>query len=253
MVVWAALLFFQHTTLLDLPVIDKNPHTSAADIAVGKKLYAGRCAGCHGPAGDGGKGTNLATPALPRAQTDLALYRIIRYGLPETEMPGHNLTAREIWQISAYVRGLGRSEGEMVTGNSERGATLLRSTGCLQCHILNGEGGLLGPSLTDIGIRRSPSYLQNKLLNPGGDVASMVNQVQLMAPGGRKITGIRMNEDTWSIQLRDLNGALHSFWKKDVTDLRVETLTLMPSYRARLNKQEIDDLVAYLARVGPRL
>jgi len=81
----------------------------------------------------------------------------------------------------------------------------------------------------------------------------MVNQVQLTAPGGTKITGIRMNEDTWSIQLRDLNGAFHSFWKKDVTDFHVTPRSLMPSYRGRLNKQEIDDLVAYLARVGPRL
>src|SRR5215471_2550706 len=50
----------------------------------------GCCAGCHGPLGNGGKGANLAAPSLPRAQTDIGLYKVIRYGLPETEMPGAN-------------------------------------------------------------------------------------------------------------------------------------------------------------------
>jgi mono/diheme cytochrome c family protein len=82
MIWWAAaLLLFQ-----------QNPHTTAADVELGKKLYGGRCAGCHGPTGDGGKGTNLAMPQLPRAQTDEALYRVIREGLRDTEMPAHNMT-----------------------------------------------------------------------------------------------------------------------------------------------------------------
>ena len=64
------LLFFQQPLVLDLPNIDKNPYTSSADLEQGKKLYGGRCAGCHGPAGDGGKGANLGVPVLPRASDD---------------------------------------------------------------------------------------------------------------------------------------------------------------------------------------
>ena len=79
---WIALLFFQLPLQMDLPNVDRNPHTTADDLALGKKLYAGRCAGCHGPGGDGGKGANLAVSQLPRASTDLALYRVVRYGLP---------------------------------------------------------------------------------------------------------------------------------------------------------------------------
>src|ERR1700738_4907361 len=106
------LFLLQQPVLLDLPQVDKNPHTTAADVALGKKLYAGRCAGCHGPAGDGGKGANLATPTLSRAQDDLSLYKVIRYGLPDTEMPSHLMTPREIWQTAAYVRTLGQLRAE---------------------------------------------------------------------------------------------------------------------------------------------
>src|SRR4051794_3404539 len=162
----AALLLFQHVILPDLPKVDKNPFTSQEDIAQGRRLYAGRCAGCHGPNGDGGKGANLAIPSLPRGATDLGLYRVIRYGLPETEMPSHNMTQREIWQIAAYVRTFGRSGEGTVAGDAKKGSSLLRGKGrCLQCHVLDGEGGHLGPSLTDIGSRRSPTYIRTKLLN----------------------------------------------------------------------------------------
>ena len=104
---WRYCFSFQHVILPDLPTVDKNPYTSGDDIAFGRRLYAGRCAGCHGPNGDGGKGANLAIPSLPRGASDLALYRVIRYGLPETEMPSHNMTQREIWQIAGICADAG--------------------------------------------------------------------------------------------------------------------------------------------------
>jgi len=87
MTTWVMLLLFPQAQVLDLPVATSNPYTAGADLEQGKRLYGGRCAGCHGPAGNGGKGANLATPSLSRAQTDIGLYTVIRYGLLETEMP----------------------------------------------------------------------------------------------------------------------------------------------------------------------
>lgn len=251
MLLWAALLLFQQS--FDSPIAATNPHTSTTDIAEGRKLYNGRCAGCHGPTGDGGKGANLAVPMLSRGQTDRALYRTIRYGLRETEMPGHNMTEREIWQISAYVRTLGRTKTEVVTGNREHGAAIVRGKGgCLQCHILDGEGGLLGPSLTGIGLRRSPSYLRTKLLEPGREIAADFYQVHVTTRGGQKLSGVVMNEDSWSIQIRDMKGGLHSFWKEDLPDIKRQHSTFMPSYEGKLAAGEINDVVAYLSATGGR-
>lgn len=249
----AALFLFQHVILPDMPTVDKNPYTSEDDMAQGRRLYAGRCAGCHGPNGDGGKGANLAIPSLSRGATDLALYRVIRYGLPETEMPSHNMTQREIWQIAAYVRTLGRSGELSVAGDARKGSTLLRGKGrCLQCHLLDGEGGHLGPPLTDIGMRRSPAYLRTKLLNPAADPVSNSTLVTLTTRDGRKVTGLRMNEDTWSIQVRDNKLGLHSFWKQDLKDLSMEQRTLMPSYAAQFNDQELGDIISFLTATGGR-
>jgi putative heme-binding domain-containing protein len=118
--------------------------------------------------------------------------------------------------------------------------------------VLNGEGGLTGPPLTDIGLRRSPAWLRTKLIEPGRELAGGFSLVSLATRGGQKLTGIRLNEDTWSIQVRDPAGRLHSFWKDELASLSVEQRTPMPSYAKSLNEQEINDIVAYLAVSGGR-
>jgi len=245
-----AALLIQAQLLVDIPATRTNPHAAPADVALGQKLYGGRCAGCHGPKGDGGKGANLATPTLSRSSDDLELWKVIRFGVPETEMPGHNLTNKEIWQIAGYVRTLGRIEKEPTSGDARRGETLAKGKGgCLSCHLIDGKGGDAGPALATIGLRRSPTYLRVKLTDPNRDAAGFY-QVHLVTKDGRKIQGIRMNEDIFSIQLRDGGNQIYSFWKDELRDLRVEQATLMPSYRDRLSAQEIEDIVAYLAVQG---
>jgi putative heme-binding domain-containing protein len=128
-----------------------------------------------------------------------------------------------------YVRSLGRIPAESIRGNADRGRELARGKGCLECHVIDGEGGHAGPSLTDVGTRRSPSYMRAKLLDPGKDLSGDFSLVRLTTRAGEKISGIRMNEDTWSVQLRDMNNKLHSFWKQDLTEFKVEQRTLMPS------------------------
>lgn len=239
-------LIVQAQILVDVPTIRENPHGTPTDIELGKKLYGGRCAGCHGPMGDGGKGTNLATPVLSRCPDDLALWKVIRFGLPETEMPSHNLTNKEIWQIAGFVRTLGRIDKEPVTGDASRGrAMAIGKGGCLACHIVEGRGGESGPALNEIGTRRSPSYLLRKLTDPDRDSAGFY-QVHLVTGDGQTVQGIRMNEDSFSVQLRDEGNRLHSFWKADLKNLRVEQKTLMPGYTGRLSPGELNDVVAYL-------
>ena len=246
MIWWTALLLFQAPPLLDLP--GKNPYTSAEDIAYGKQLYLGRCAGCHGPEGNGGKGANLAVPVLPRAAQDPGLYRVIRYGIPDTEMPGSLMDGRELWQTAAFVRTLGALPAVPVSGNARSGEQVLRGkAGCLQCHTLRNEGGRMGPPLTGIGARRSATHLRAKIVDPMADVPDTFRAVQLTTKEGKVVRGIRLNEDSWSIQLRDTADRLHSFWKEDIAKITSEKRTTMPAYRDRLNEQELNDLVAYLS------
>ena len=245
--IWFAALFLMQVPILDVPA-ESNPFTTEADIAQGKKLYAGRCAGCHGPAGDGGKGANLAVSVLPRTAQDRSLYLTIRYGIPDTEMPSSLMSPREIWQVAAFVRTLGRLGQEAISGNAQNGQQIVTGKGgCLQCHSIGLAGGRMGPSLSDVGVRRSPGHLRAKLLEPSGDIPEQFRIVELKTKSGQTVSGIRLNEDSWSIQVRGNDDKLHSFWKNDLQELKVERRTLMPSYKNRLSTQEVNDIVAYLA------
>jgi putative heme-binding domain-containing protein len=241
------LLFLQLPPVLDLPNVSSNPHTTAADVSQGQKLYMGRCAGCHGPDGDGGKGANLAVPELPRASTDPALYRVIRYGISDTEMPQSLMAPREVWQVAAYVRSLGAVRREPVSGDAARGAQVVRGRGgCVGCHTIGLEGGRMGPALTDIGTRRSPGHLRNKILDAQSDLPDHFRMVSFATKDGKPVSGVRLNEDTYSIQLRDNAARLQSFWKRDVSNLKVEKKSPMPSYKGKLTDAEVNDAVAYL-------
>ncbi len=238
---------FQAAPTLDLPTVTQNPYTSAADIALGQKLYNGRCAGCHGLTGDGGKGANLAVRDLPRAQTEQALYRVVRYGIPETEMPSTLMAPREVWQIAAFVRSLGAASKEATTGNAKAGQHLVAAKGgCLQCHAIGLQGGRIGPALTDIGGKRSPGHLRAKLLDPAADLVDTFRLATVTTKDGRKISGVRLNEDPYSIQIRDFSDGMHSFFKDQLAAVNVERRTTMPSYQGRLSAAEIEDVVAYL-------
>jgi cytochrome c oxidase cbb3-type subunit 3 len=234
---------------LPTEVPGQNPYASAADVQRGKRLFAANCAVCHGPEGAGGRGANLAQPALRRAADDRGLFLVIRQGVPGTEMPPAwwVLNEHEIWQVAAYVRSLGRVTLESVPGDTRTGGNLFRTQGCVACHQVGAEGGRLGPPLTDIGTRRGAAYLRAKVIEPAASLPEEFLQVQIVTRDGKRLSGIRLNEDNYSIQVRDLTDQLHSFWKDDLTSLeRQPGRSPMPSYRDRLADRQLDDVVAYL-------
>lgn len=221
------------------------------DLARGEKLYLTQCAMCHGPkgeggVGEGGRGPVLAKPKLARAPDEDALKLIIRSGIAGTGMPGTRLVNAELRDLAAYVRKLGAVPVVNLPGDAKRGAGLYQRD-CATCHTIAGYGGAFGPDLTGIGASRSPQHLRESLTNPAADFPRDYAFVRVVTRDGKTITGVRVNEDTFSLQFREAKGALHSFWKDELRsfskDLRKSP---MPSYRD-LPAAELDDLVAYLA------
>jgi len=64
---------------------------------------------------------------------------------------------------------------------------------------------------------------------------------------GKTIRGVLRNEDSFSIQLMDLDETLHLLLKKGLREITHEGQSLMPAYNEDLlNKDQLRDLVAYL-------
>ena len=67
-----------------------------------------------------------------------------------------------------------------------------------------------------------------------------------MTRDGKVITGRRLNEDTYSVQLTDEEGRLHSLAKSELKEFNISTKSTMPSYEKELTRDELADVVSYL-------
>jgi len=83
-----------------------NPYISDDDRHAGAQLYRERCSGCHGADGSGLHGPPLNGPVYQRGDSDLALYRILRDGIPDTSMPPADLDLVGRWQVIGHLRTL---------------------------------------------------------------------------------------------------------------------------------------------------
>ncbi len=241
----------------------------APDLARGRVLFESQCARCHGIDGSGGMGANLRRPRLRRAPDDSALVAVIQDGIPERGMPGMwQISPREAGFIAAYVRTFGHTASESaLPGDTARGRALFTSKGrCQSCHMVNGAGGSLGPDLSEVGASRSSAYLRRSLLRPGeelpagpppgyamgGEYAKWL-PVRAILSDGKEVRGVRVNEDAFTIQLRDMGNRLLSLDKGSLRSLeRLTGSSVMRSYENTFTPAELDDVVAFLASLQGR-
>lgn len=235
---------------------------AARDIEEGKAIFGGACVVCHGIAGGGAMAPPLNRATLQSAPDDATLQRVIKEGMPERGMPRvRRFSDNELRQLAAYIRSLSSGGRTAITGNATAGAAVYEKSGCATCHIVRGQGGSFGPQLTTIGFARGPEYLRQAIVEPGAVLPRSAVMglrgydeylpVQVVTTAGRTVRGVRVNEDPFTLQVREVSGTLHSFRKADLRSISKEPgASLMPSYRARLSPAELDDLVAFLASLG---
>lgn len=215
----------------------------------GAALFQTHCAYCHGARGEGGRGADLTSGVYRHGGTERELYATIRNGVPGTEMPTVRATDEEVWKMVSFVKTLG-SAGlkETATGDAERGKILYSGkAACAGCHTISGQGGTVGPELSDVGRRRGLRFLMDSLITPDADVPVAYRAVQVVPKSGPNVRGVRLNEDDISIQLRDTDGNLRAFMKENLKEIRRDEPSLMPAYSTSLSQKELDDVVAYLS------
>jgi hypothetical protein len=70
--------------------------------------------------------------------------------------------------------------------------------------------------------------------------------VRAVTKDGKVISGRRLNEDTYTVQMIDDQEHLVSLTKADLREYAVLKTTPMPSYKDKFNAQELADVEAYL-------
>jgi len=236
------------------PAQSTDKKSPAADSVAGKKLFERHCALCHGIDGKGGRGPALNRVRFTRAPDDDALKSLITDGIPPVMPEGWFFDDDALANLVAYVRSLSKIPTDPVPGNATHGAETYARSSCSTCHMLNAVGSPYGPDLTAIGERRSPAFLAKVLSKPSDGLAEDFLFVRATTSSGQIIEGIRANEDSFTIQIKDNSGRFHSFRKSQLTNLqRLRGETPMPSFATILSPTDMQDLVAFLAsQRGPQ-
>ncbi len=222
-----------------------HQYTTAA-IETGSRIYTQQCALCHGPQGDTVDGIDLRRGIFRTVNSDDDLRQVISRGAAEGRMPSFTLNPSEMDGVIAYIRAGFDPEGIAVRiGNSERGRGLFFGKGqCAGCHRVNGAGPRTAPDLSEIGMVRTPAALQRSLLEPASALLPINRPVRIVTRDEEVITGRRLNEDTYTVQLIDSEERLRSLVKADL--VRYE-LSAIPTHEpTTLSTDEVADLVGYL-------
>ena len=104
----------------------------------------------------------------------------------------------------------------------------------------------MGPDLSDIGAKRSPSNLKSSILEPNASIVPGWGTVKVSMANGPTISGVKLNEDQFAIMVREGNGKIHNIEKSMTKDIERGKGSSMPSYRGRMPDAELDDLISYL-------
>lgn len=244
----AGLLARGHALAQESAATIRNPYTSDSDIAAGEKYYLTQCAACHGRDGrGGGAGPDISTGRFKRVTSDEGLFQIINRGIPGTVMPASPSNAAHVWRIAAYVRSLsiGRTN-RAASGNASNGAKLFQSFGCAGCHRTT------APALDGIGSRRTLAEIRTSILDPQAEVPGSFSQIRAAMRSGMTVTGFVLNEDTFSIQIREAGGRLRSIERAEIASATYDRSSPMPAFRGRVKDAELDDLIAFLTSEGYR-
>ncbi len=233
----------------------KSPLTKdAASIEAGRVLFASSCSGCHGPTGEGGRGPNLMTARQVKRYGDEVLFTAIQKGLPGTDMPPTALPDEQVWQLVAYVRSLNAPAYDLILkGNEAKGRELyFGKGGCNQCHALRGQGGSLGPDLTNIGGSRPLNQIRDALLEPSKRIADGYQPATVHLKSGQVITGVLRDYTNYSTSMVDNQGNLYLLKQSQVADRQILRTSPMPSYKDRLTPGEQTDLIYFVSRQSAR-
>lgn len=253
---------------------DRNPFAGDAKAAkAGEYEFRINCALCHGlGAKGGGRGPDLTRAQKKFAHTDAEMFQVISNGIAGTAMPangtngqGVGMTDEEIWQIITYIRSQEVKASAKSAGDATHGKQLFYGdANCAVCHMAEGKGGRFGPDLTAAGGSRTREALIDSVRNPSRRLAWGLTEatkefpqeyesVTVVTADGKKIRGVTLNEDSFSVQIMDMGGQIHLLEKDQLRSFQKSRESMMPVYGTdTLSDQKLEDIVAFLVSVGAK-
>jgi putative heme-binding domain-containing protein len=138
--------------------------------------------------------------------------------------------------------------------NYENGKAMYQAATCGTCHAMKGEGGAVGPDLTQLGTRFTSKDMLEAIINPNKTISDQYVATQFSLKNGSSQVGRLINQDKVNYIISQNPFApdvITKIPKKNVVEAKTSGVSIMYSGLVNgMGKNELRDLVAYLMAGG---
>ena len=138
-------------------------------------------------------------------------------------------------------------------GDPGRGRTIFRGdqARCAQCHVFRGEGGKVGPDLTDFA-SKGRAEIYRSIAAPSAAIEPDYTTYTVATREGQVLSGIVRAEGPEEIKVTDTNARAATVRRDQIQEIRPSATSIMPPGLAgALGDSAVRDLIAYLTSPPP--
>ncbi|MEP7143237.1 MAG: c-type cytochrome [Ferruginibacter sp.] len=161
--------------------------------------------------------------------------------------PGRDWTMKEALPIA---------DSGITNRNFEQGKAMFAASLCISCHMMNGEGGVAGPDLTQLGTRFSYKDMLESIIEPSKTISDQYGATVFYLKEGGSVLGRLISQDNDKYVISQNPFApltTREILKKDIARTRVSEISpMLPGMINRLNAEELKDLLFYLKSGGKK-
>ena len=134
------------------------------------------------------------------------------------------------------------------SGSPEKGKAVFAGVGtCAKCHVVQGEGKMVGPDLSGIGAKLSREALYESVLAPSAAISHNYETWTALSKDGRAITGLLVSKTPQEVVIRGADGVDATLSGDELEEFIRQPVSLMPAdLAATLSAEELVDVVSWL-------
>lgn len=189
--------------------------------------------------------------------------------------PPISLSLKEIKAVTAYLLSLGgdldmaaidTEPGELTSqfyakisaaaeaggGDPGLGATVYEDN-CIDCHLLDGEGGEIGPDLTGIAAK-GLKYISEAILQPAKSLTKGFETYVVVDKEGRQSVGLKTRDEATEVDITKANGDVVTIAKADIKEIKIDdTKSVMPDDLSEaMTVKDYQDILSFLMLQKPK-
>ncbi len=148
----------------------------------------------------------------------------------------------------------GLLNGGLNDRNYVNGKNMFVAANCNSCHIMNGQGGVSGPALTQLGTRFSPEDILSAIIEPSQVISDQYASSILILENGQSVVGriVSSDDEKYVVSQNPFDpDMLREVPADQVVRIEESEVSAMPPGTINaLNENEVKDLLAYLISGG---